>query len=236
VPGLFHSWELLAPQQDEFTKMGYNTVAISLRKHGNSTTPQEWNEISLDDYTQDVAVVIEQIGLSEWTFWAHSAGSLVVRNYALKYGTAGVQAVWHAAPAPMSPARFNMLFGYYLAAWPAEMNCLLTTFNMACIKDVLEETFVNNLPPEVWKEQWSPLLSENESIDMQVGAQALLGLDTFGAVPEVIIAPIADRTIPFAGVYDDAAVIGATVQEVGCGVGHDYWLDLSVCNDTFSIR
>jgi len=231
VHGLFHSAELLAPQQDVFTRAGYNTVAISLRKHGQSTTLQDWNEISLDDYTEDIAVVIEELGLSEWTFWAHSAGSLVIRNYALKYGTAGVQAVWHAAPAPMSQSRMDMLNYYYFTTWPAEMGCLLATYNMACIRDALSNTFVNNLPPEVWKEQWAPLLSDNESISLFAASQALVGLDTFGSVPEVIIAPIADRTIPFAGVYDDAAVIGAQVWPLGCGVGHDYWLDVQACKD-----
>lgn len=229
--GAFHALELLEPLQDRYTMSGYNTVAISLRKHGNSTTGQAWNEITLDDYATDVAVVIEELGLSEWTFWAHSAGSLVVRRYAQMYGTSGVQAVWHAAPVPMTQGRFDMLNGYYFANWPAEMQCLFTTYNMACIRDTLESTFVNNLPPKVWEERWTPYLSENESIAVFLGAQALLGLDTFGDVPEVIIAPWADRTIPFSGVYDDAAMIGAQVWPLGCGVGHDYWLDIEACKD-----
>jgi pimeloyl-ACP methyl ester carboxylesterase len=228
VHGAFHSLDHLAPQQDIFTEEGYNTIAISLRKHGQSTTPQAWNEITLADYAEDVAVVLEQEGIDTFTFWAHSAGSLVVRRYAQLYGTVGVQKVIHAAPAPMSASRFNAINGYYYAAFPNEMQCMLTTFDMGCLRNALASTFTNNLSPAQWA-PWEALLSENESIDAFFGAQALLGLDTFGSVPEVIIAPLADRTLPFAGIYDDAAVIGATVQVLGCNLGHDYWLDLPVC-------
>jgi hypothetical protein len=31
IPGAYHSWELLAPQQDIFTEEGYNTIAVTLR-------------------------------------------------------------------------------------------------------------------------------------------------------------------------------------------------------------
>jgi pimeloyl-ACP methyl ester carboxylesterase len=233
VPGAFHCAEHFAPMQAALAAKGQSSAAISLRGHCGSPMPpgQVVAQATLADYVTDVANVIETEGWESVELWGHSAGSLVIRAFGLTYGNQGGQIVKvvHLAPAPMTANRLNAMLGYYQANFPAEMACFFTTFSMTCLRDALASTFTNNLTPAQWA-PWEALLTDDESAEAFVAAQALLGVDAWPATPEVIRQPIADRTLPAAFIQDDAAMIGATLQMVGCGLGHDDWLDASLCD------
>lgn len=229
VPGAFHCAEHFAPLQATLAAQGQSSAAISLRGHCNSPMPpgQVVAQATLADYVTDVANVIESEGWEVVELWGHSAGSLVIRAYGLTYGTMGGQIVnvVHLAPVPMTPNRLNALLGYYQATFPDAMACFFSTFSMTCLRDPLAATFTNNLSPAQWA-PWEALLTDDESAEMIVAAQALIGIDAWPATPETIIQPTADRTLPAAFIQEDAALIGASLQLITDGRGHDYWLDL----------
>lgn len=65
---------------DYFADAGYRTVAMSLRGHGTSPLTRPLEQVSITDYIDDVATVVDDLGSSP-VLIGHSLGGYTVQRY-----------------------------------------------------------------------------------------------------------------------------------------------------------
>jgi non-heme chloroperoxidase len=84
-----HGWPLNADAWDEamafVASHGYRGVAHDRRGHGRSSQP--WGGDTMDQYADDLAEVIEQLGLTNVVLVGHSTGGGEVTRYLGRHGT-----------------------------------------------------------------------------------------------------------------------------------------------------
>jgi non-heme chloroperoxidase len=87
-----HGWPLSADAWDGqmlfLAEHGFRTVAHDRRGHGRSSQPSSGND--MDTYADDLAAVIEALGLDDVTVVGHSTGCGEVTRYLGRHGTARV--------------------------------------------------------------------------------------------------------------------------------------------------
>ena len=87
-----HGWPLNADAWDEqlylFASNGYRAIAHDRRGHGRST--QTWNGNDMDTYADDLATLVQALGLSNVTHIGHSTGGGEVTRYIGRHGTKNV--------------------------------------------------------------------------------------------------------------------------------------------------
>ncbi|HHP6500793.1 TPA: alpha/beta fold hydrolase [Acinetobacter baumannii] len=89
VPVIFfhHGWPLSSDDWDAqmlfFLKEGFRVVAHDRRGHGRST--QVWDGHDMDHYADDVAVVVEHLGVQGAVHVGHSTGGGEVAHYVARY-------------------------------------------------------------------------------------------------------------------------------------------------------
>jgi len=89
-PVLFsHGWPLSADDWDKqmvfLGERGYRVIAHDRRSHGRST--QTWDGNNMDQYAEDLSVLIETLDLNSLTMVGHSTGGGEVAHYLGRYGT-----------------------------------------------------------------------------------------------------------------------------------------------------
>jgi len=89
-PVLFsHGWPLSADDWDKqmvfLGERGYRVIAHDRRSHGRST--QTWDGNNMDQYAEDLSVLIETLDLNNLTMVGHSTGGGEVAHYLGRYGT-----------------------------------------------------------------------------------------------------------------------------------------------------
>ncbi len=99
-----HGWPLNADAWDGqilfLVQNGFRAVAHDRRGHGRSSQPSSGND--MDTYADDLAALIEVLGLHDVTLVGHSTGGGEVARYIGRHGTARVaQAVLIAAVPPI---------------------------------------------------------------------------------------------------------------------------------------
>ena len=92
-PILFaHGWPLSADAWDAqmlfFGHKGYRVIAHDRRGHGRSDQP--WNGNNIDQYADDLAFLIDSLGLNNLVLVGHSAGGGEVAHYIGRHGNARV--------------------------------------------------------------------------------------------------------------------------------------------------
>ncbi|MDT8130438.1 alpha/beta hydrolase [Acinetobacter baumannii] len=84
---LHHGWPLSSDDWDAqmlfFLKEGFRVVAHDRRGHGRST--QVWDGHDMDHYADDVAVVVEHLGVQGAVHVGHSTGGGEVAHYVARY-------------------------------------------------------------------------------------------------------------------------------------------------------
>jgi non-heme chloroperoxidase len=92
VVTLSHGWPLSADAWDGqmlfLAEHGYRTIAHDRRGHGRSGQPSAGND--MNTYADDLAAVIEALGLDDVTVVGHSTGGGEVARYIGRHGTARV--------------------------------------------------------------------------------------------------------------------------------------------------
>ena len=87
-----HGWPLTAdvwdPQLVFFADRGFRAIAHDRRSNGRSD--QVWDANTMDQFADDLAELIEQLGLTEAILVGHSTGGGEVTRYVGRYGTARV--------------------------------------------------------------------------------------------------------------------------------------------------
>ncbi|EMG8517938.1 alpha/beta hydrolase [Acinetobacter baumannii] len=82
-----HGWSLSSDDWDAqmlfFLKEGFRVVAHDRRGHGRST--QVWDGHDMDHYADDVAVVVEHLGVQGAVHVGHSTGGGEVAHYVARY-------------------------------------------------------------------------------------------------------------------------------------------------------
>jgi len=90
-----HGWPLNADAWDDQAMLvadnGYRAIAHDRRGHGRTSQPWAGNE--LDTYADDLALLIETLGLLEVVLVGHSTGGGEVTRYLGRHGTARVAKV-----------------------------------------------------------------------------------------------------------------------------------------------
>jgi len=99
-----HGWPLNADAWDGqmlfFVQNGFRVVAHDRRGHGRSSQPSSGND--MNGYADDLAAVIEALGLKNATLVGHSTGGGEVARYIARHGTRRVaKAVLLAAVPPI---------------------------------------------------------------------------------------------------------------------------------------
>ncbi|MFI7276283.1 alpha/beta fold hydrolase [Streptomyces sp. NPDC049879] len=99
-----HGWPLDADAWDEqliaVAEAGYRGVAPDRRGHGRST--QTWHGNDMDTWADDLAQLVEALGLHDITFVAHSMAGGELARYIARHGTGRVvRAVLVAAVPPL---------------------------------------------------------------------------------------------------------------------------------------
>src|SRR5512133_3866153 len=84
-----HGWPLNADAWESqmvfLVAKGYRCIAHDRRGHGRSSQP--WDGNDMDTYADDLAELIEKLGLDAATLVGHSAGGGEVARYIGRYGT-----------------------------------------------------------------------------------------------------------------------------------------------------
>ena len=87
-----HGWPLNADAWDEqlflFASNGYRAIAHDRRGHGRST--QTWSGNDMDTYADDLATLVESLGLTNVIHIGHSTGGGEVAHYIGRHGTTRV--------------------------------------------------------------------------------------------------------------------------------------------------
>lgn len=90
-----HGWPLSGDAWDAqmlyFGQLGYRVVAHDRRGHGHSDQP--WNGNTMDQYADDLAAVIEHLGLDDMVMIGHSTGGGEVARYIGRHGSKRVAKV-----------------------------------------------------------------------------------------------------------------------------------------------
>jgi non-heme chloroperoxidase len=87
-----HGWPLSADDWDNqmlfFLKQGYRVIAHDRRGHGRSSQP--WNGNDLDTYADDLAELVQHLGLTNAIHVGHSTGGGEVARYVARHGNGRV--------------------------------------------------------------------------------------------------------------------------------------------------
>jgi non-heme chloroperoxidase len=99
-----HGWPLSADAWEDqmvfLASRGYRCVAHDRRGHGRSSQP--WNGNDMDTYADDLAALVEALGMSDAVHVGHSTGGGEVARYIARHGTKRVaKAVLIAAVPPL---------------------------------------------------------------------------------------------------------------------------------------
>jgi non-heme chloroperoxidase len=115
-----HGWPLTADDWDAqmlfFGQRGYRVIAHDRRGHGRSS--QTWNGNDMDTYADDLATLIETLGLDHAIHVGHSTGGGEVARYIGRHGTKRVaKAVLIGAVPPLMLKTENNPGGLPLAVF-----------------------------------------------------------------------------------------------------------------------
>jgi non-heme chloroperoxidase len=84
-----HGWPLSADAWEDqmvfLAARGYRCIAHDRRGHGRSSQP--WNGNDMDSYADDLAALVEALGLTDAVHIGHSTGGGEVARYIGRYGT-----------------------------------------------------------------------------------------------------------------------------------------------------
>ena len=84
-----HGWPLSADAWEDqmmfLSNNGFRCIAHDRRGHGRSSQP--WDGNNMDQYADDLAAVVEALGITSATFVGHSTGGGEVARYIGRYGT-----------------------------------------------------------------------------------------------------------------------------------------------------
>ena len=99
-----HGWPLNADAWESqmvfLASHGYRCIAHDRRGHGRSSQP--WNGNDMDTYAEDLATLVEKLGLKNATLIGHSTGGGEVARYIGRHGTKRVaKAVLIGAVTPL---------------------------------------------------------------------------------------------------------------------------------------
>ncbi len=90
-----HGWPLNADVWDDqmlfFGTQGYRVIAHDRRGHGRSS--QTWDGNDMDTYADDLAAVVDQLGIENAIFVGHSTGGGEVTRYIGRHGTKRAAAI-----------------------------------------------------------------------------------------------------------------------------------------------
>jgi pimeloyl-ACP methyl ester carboxylesterase len=180
VHGGFHgAWCWDEHFLDFFAEKGYRALAVSLRGHGNSSTPTALRACSLGDYVADVASVADSLA-AEPVVIGHSMGGFVVQKF-LEHRDAPAGVLVASMPPNGSLGLIFRLFTRY----PRLMARSLVTSKPSFMSgpEFARENFFSVDSREADITRWIALLGDESS---------RIGIDTLLSRPEprVVTAPM----------------------------------------------
>jgi len=81
VHGWANDWTTWKDEIDFFKNLGYSTLTLDLRGHGQSDKPESENKYSLDCFAKDLHSIIEKEKISEFVLLGHSMGGIISLKY-----------------------------------------------------------------------------------------------------------------------------------------------------------
>ncbi len=209
---LIHGWPLSGKswkyQVNAFREAGYRVVTYDRRGFGESDKPKSGYDY--DTLAEDLAGLIDELGLTDVTLVGFSMGGGEVARYIAKYGEEKLHSVVFAsAVTPMMMKTDDNPDGPLDKAKAAEMTEALTKDEDAFYDQFTKEFFSPhaNLELSVTEDQRQEALALTKQADKTAALEAMqsFALTDFRdditkvTVPTLVIHGDADGTVPYAG-------------------------------------
>ena len=85
IHGWLHNHSIWDKEVKHFTKQQKGTVVLDLRGHGNSSTPEELDDYSMQRFATDVHELLTHLGIQQPTLIGHSLGGMIALTYLKKH-------------------------------------------------------------------------------------------------------------------------------------------------------
>lgn len=224
VHGMYHAaWNWQEKFLPYFADHGYRAHAISLRGHGTSEKPAHFNKPRIRDYVNDVAQIVDQLGVTPILI-GHSMGGYIVQKYLET----------HEAPAAVLVASAPPNLGIWLSAFQMmQLNPLgflkasvtLNLYHMVGTPEHYHRIFFSDEFPRAQVEVYHPRVDQ-ESFRAFLD---LIGLDRVHpkqiTTPMLVLGAAEDRIITPRLVRQTARTYGVDPVFFECS-GHQLPLDV----------
>ncbi len=205
---------------DFFGGAGYYSVALNLRGHGGSSISKSLQQMSIDDYVEDVASIACEMSPPPVVI-GHSMGGLIAQRFAARHPTSGVVLM---APSPYGGMRSQ---GWrLLRAHPGEFFIASLTKDITriypdnrCVRHIMfspttPEGIVTHCRERLQKESWRAVQEMYQSPKKPYPITSRM----------LVVGGELDGTVLPAAIRETARVYGATCR-IFDGMGHNLMLE-----------
>jgi len=189
-----HGWPLSHKQFEyQFNALaaaGYRCIGIDWRGFGNSDKPV--SGYTFDRLAEDIRIVIETLGLRQFTLAGHSTGGGIAIKYASRYGGSGLSRlvlISAAAPRGFTKETADRMLAAALNDRPAMMRNLVDIFFFQYVTEPFAEWFFQmGMQAAGWSTAAVIVMLRDENLEDDVRRVN---------VPTLIVHGVHDKTIPF---------------------------------------
>lgn len=203
-----------------FAARGFPVHALSLRGHGGSSGRERLHSFGLDDYVEDVALVVDSLPRPP-VLVGHSMGALVVQKYLERSGALAVALTCPVPPFGLLPSAFSLAI-FRPGLW-SEINALAAGHN-ASRKALAEALFAGPLEAERMERIYARMQAESRRALMDMTWWGLPAFWRLGSSATLVLATERDALISPALAESTARMLGAEYRMVE-GLGHALMLD-----------
>ena len=107
--GVGANWTVWRREMKYFQRLGFPTLALDLRGHGNSGSPFSFKKYKLPYFSRDVFSVLEKEEIDNFSLIGHSLGGAIIINYCMRYKKKFPKAIALVESASVYPFKHNEL-------------------------------------------------------------------------------------------------------------------------------
>lgn len=203
-----------------FAAQGFSAHALSLRGHGNSTGHERIDWYSIQDYVEDLATVVADLGTAP-ALIGHSMGGFVVQKYLEHHAAPAAVLLCSVPPQGLVVAQFSLLFDK--PGLMIEINRLLGGGDVAL--DVLRDAlFAQDVGDETLRRYYRLMQPESQRAIWDMSVFGLPNLKAMHRPPLLVLGAEKDVLIPAFLVQSTARTYGVR-DRIFRGLGHGVMLE-----------